>query len=214
MRLALFGPPGAGKGTQAKRLVRAYGLTHISTGDLLRAAVKRGTPLGREAAPYMKAGKLVPGRIVAGLAEEAIAANDHANVILDGYPRTVEQAEWLDAFLERAGVTLDAVISLRVPEENIIARLSQRRIHRETGAVYHLEFKPPPAGIDPELLMQRRDDRPEAIRKRLEVYEAETLPVKAYYNERGLLHPIAGVGTVDEVAARIEQVVAPVSASN
>lgn len=213
MRLALFGPPGAGKGTQAKRLVRSYGLAHVSTGDLLRAAVRRGTPLGREAEPYMKAGRLVPGRIVAGLAEEAIAANGYDDVILDGYPRTVEQAEWLDAFLEEAGVGLDAIISLRVPEETIVSRLSQRRMHKETGAVYHLEFKPPPPDVDPNLLIQRRDDRPEAIRKRLEVYEAETLPVKAYYDQRGLLHPVDGLGTVDEVAARIERVVAPVSAS-
>lgn len=207
MRLALFGPPGAGKGTQASRLVDRYDLTHISTGNLLRAAVRARTPLGREAAPYLDAGRLVPSDLVRRLAEEAIAAHEFDDFILDGYPRTVEQADWLASFLERHEAPLDAVLCLHVPYHAIVERLSKRRVHEPTGAVYHLDFNPPPPSVDPATLIQRSDDRPEAIAKRLEVYARETQPVQAFYRARGLSKDIVGVGRVREVAARLDGVV-------
>lgn len=203
MRIALFGPPGVGKGTQALLLTERFGLKQISTGNILREAVQAGTPVGREAQGYMEAGQLVPGRIVRVLAEEAIAAQHYDQFVLDGYPRTVEQAEWLEDFLAVHLPSLHAVISLSVPDEVIVDRLSKRRIHRLTGENYHLDFRPPPPGVDDDLILQRPDDRPEAIRKRLAVYRAETHPVQAYYRRKGYLFEVDGVGAVEEVFGRI-----------
>ena len=155
----------------------------------------------------------IEGDDVADLAEEAIAGVDHDDFILDGYPRTVEQAEWLTAFLERHEAPLTAVVSLEVPEETIVDRLSKRRVHRVTGANYHLDFRPPPADVDPELIVQRPDDRPEAVQKRLRVYAQETEPVEQYYAERDELFRVDGVGSVEEVFARIDDVLKQATAA-
>jgi adenylate kinase len=199
----LFGPPGAGKGTQAQRLARARGLQHLSTGDLLRAARTADTPVGREAAAYMSSGRLVPDDVVNRLVANALAEAEYRNVLFDGYPRTMEQAKWLVDELDGNGAGLDAVISLRVPEEDIVRRLSGRRTDRETGAIYHVDFNPPPADVPADRLVHRDDDRPEAIRRRLEVYADETAPLEAFFREGGRLVDVDGLGDVDAVAGRV-----------
>ena len=206
MRIALFGPPGAGKGTQAKLLADRHGLCHISTGNILRAAIKAGTSVGLEAKTYIDAGHLVPDKIVRKLAEEAINAEDCHQYILDGYPRTVRQAEWLTTFLETRNTPLCAVIFFVLPIEVIIDRLSKRRVHLETGENYHLDHKPPPATIDPSLIIQRPDDQPEAIRKRILVYKDETQPVEAYYRRQGALVEVDAVGDFEAISDRIVDV--------
>jgi adenylate kinase len=210
MLLVFFGPPGAGKGTQAQRLARLHGLRHVSTGDLLRAARAAGTPVGKEAESYLAAGRLVPDDVVNRLVAEALADASYEDVLLDGFPRTIEQAEWLLDDLAAQGAALDAVLSLRVPEDDIVHRLSGRRTDRETGAIYHLEFNPPPADVPAERLVHRDDDRPEAIRKRLEVYATETAPLETYFREHTRLIEVDGSGDVDEVAARVGEAVAMV----
>lgn len=204
MRLVFFGPPGIGKGTQAGLLAKRHGLTHTSTGNIIRAAIKAETPLGQEAAQYVHEGRLVPDHLVRELAETAIAEQHFDNFVLDGYPRTLVQARWLTEFLESNGAPLDAVVSLQVPTDIIIDRLSKRRVHRLTGENYHLDFKPPPPDVDPDLVIQRKDDQPEAIRRRLEVYYAQTEPVEAFYRERGSFYEVEGVGDIEDVYAHLE----------
>ena len=206
MRIVLFGPPGAGKGSQAELLIERQGVAHISTGVIIRRAMGADSELGREARAFVERGALVPGRLVRALAEDAIAAEGYDGFVLDGYPRTLEQARWLSEFLEEHSAPLEAVVSLEVPHEVIVERLSRRRVHRKTGENYHLDHKPPPADLDPALIKQRSDDTPEKIRMRLNVYEEETAPLKVYYEERGLLVPVDGVGGFEEVYARIEEV--------
>ncbi len=207
MRLILFGPPGAGKGTQAEFLISRYRLAHISTGAIIRAAMAAGTPAGLEAKRYVASGQLVPGEVVRRLAEDAIEEAGLDQFILDGYPRTVEQAEWLTAFLDAHGAKIDAVISLDVPDEEIVARLADRRVHRVSGESYHLVFLPPPPGVDPADVIQRPDDQPEAIRNRLRVYKTETQPVEAYYAERQNLYQVNASGAVEEVARRVQALI-------
>ena len=203
MRLVIFGPPGAGKGTQAGLLEERRGLVQISTGDILRAAMKNETPVGKKAKKYVENGELVPDEVVRTLAEHAIADENYDDFVLDGYPRTQQQAEWLTAFLDENQISLDAVLSLDVPDDVIVRRLSRRRVHRETGETYHLDHSPPPDDVDSDLIVQRDDDQPETIRNRLSVYREETEPLEAYYEERGSLVRVNGEGSIDEVCGRI-----------
>lgn len=203
MRLVIFGPPGAGKGTQARLLEDRQNLTQISTGDIIRTAMKEETPVGKEAKSYVEQGELVPDRVVRKLAEQAIADEGFDDFILDGYPRTLQQAQWLTAFCAEHDAPLDAVVSLHVPDEVIIERLSKRRVHKKTGETYHLEMNPPPEDVDPALIIQRPDDQPDTIRNRLNVYREETAPLESYYRERDLFVVVNGIGGIEDVHARI-----------
>jgi len=203
MKLVLFGPPGVGKGSQARFLSKREGLTHISTGVLLRRAIRGGTEVGEQAKAYVESGKLVPGPLVRVLAEDAMTMVGLDRFVLDGYPRTIEQAEWLDSFLIEAGTQLDTVLSLACSDEVIIDRLSKRRVNKETGENYHLDFKPPPSDVCPNVIIQRKDDMPDAIKHRLEIYDEETHPVQDWYRQRGMLKDIDGDGSFEEVYERI-----------
>src|SRR5262245_17943703 len=183
MRIVLLGMPGAGKGTQARHLIEKYGIPQVSTGDMLRAAVKDGTPLGKQARSYMERGALVPDEIVIGLVKERVAQADCARgFIIDGFPRNIAQAE----ALRRAGVDLDWVLEFDVRDEEILRRLSGRRVHPGSGRTYHVEFNPPRvAGKDDvtgEPLVQRPDDKEETVRKRIATYHEQTQPLVAYYS--------------------------------
>jgi len=204
--MILVGPPGAGKGTQAARLVTKLQIPHISSGDMLRAAVKEGTALGQEADGYMKAGKLVPDDVVIGMILERIAKPDAAKgFMLDGFPRTIPQAEALDAAMTAAGFAIDLVLLIEVPDALIVERGVGRRNDPITGRIYHIKFDPPPEEIA-ATLVHRKDDTEEAITKRLDYYATWTAPTLAYYAAKGLLRKVDGVGTPDEVTARITSV--------
>lgn len=206
MKLILLGPPGAGKGTQAKMLTERFDIPQISTGDILRAAVKDRTPMGVKAKSFMDAGGLVPDDVVIGIVRERLQNQDcAAGFILDGFPRTVAQADALKETLHSLGKDLDAVISLEVDTEALVERLTGRRTCRECGQGYHIKFDPPrEAGRCDACggeLFQRDDDSEETIRKRLEVYHAQTSPLVAYYRNEDLLLPVDGmqeIGTVQE----------------
>ncbi len=203
MRIIFIGPPGAGKGTQAARIVDHYGIPHISTGDMLRAAVKAGTPLGLAADGYMKSGKLVPDDVIIGLVRERIAEPDaEKGFLLDGFPRTVPQADALQAALAADGRDLDAVLLLEVPDALIVERITGRRSDPDTGAIYHLAFDPPPAEVA-DRVVQRKDDTEEAVVTRLGAYHGQTAPLVPFYEGLGLLTRVDGVGKPDEVTARI-----------
>lgn len=212
MRTVLFGPPGVGKGSQAAFLHDRYGATHVSTGIILRTAIRQGTPIGKAAEKMVKEGKLVEDHIVRKMAEDAIEALGFDGFVLDGYPRTIPQAEWLTEFLEEHDAPLHCVISLVAPEEIIVDRLSKRRVDRVTRKNYHLDFKPPPPDIPAERIIQRADDRPEVVLRRLKQYIRDTSPVQEYYRERGLLTEIDGVGAFEEVHGRIRTVLEETSA--
>ncbi len=209
MRLILLGAPGAGKGTQAQFICEKYGIPQISTGDMLRAAVKAGTELGLQAKEVMDAGGLVSDDIIIGLVKERIAEDDCAGGFLfDGFPRTIPQAE---AMVE-AGVGIDHVLEIAVEDEEIVSRLSGRRVHPGSGRVYHVEHNPPAReGIDDETgeaLVQRDDDKEETVRNRLEIYHSQTAPLVAFYKDMTgegapALHRVPGVGTVDEIRDRV-----------
>ena len=211
MKLILLGAPGAGKGTQATFICQKYGIPQISTGDMLRAAVKAGTPLGLEAKKVMTAGGLVSDDLIINLVKERIAQSDcAAGFLFDGFPRTIPQADAMKA----AGVKLDFVLDIDVPFEAIIERMSGRRSHPASGRTYHVTFNPPKvAGKDDvtgEALIQRDDDRQETVKKRLEVYSAQTRPLVAYYANWAKAEPavapkyraISGSGSVDEITER------------
>ena len=184
-------------------LAGRHGLVHISTGNLFRQAKRSGSELGRRAASFMDRGLLVPDALVRSMAERAIADAGCDAFVLDGYPRTVTQASWLSDFLGTRPV--QAVILMEASDDELVRRLSRRRMHRETGEIFHLDTKPP-TGIDPSLIFQRPDDRPEAIRRRLGVYRDQTEPVVAYYRDRGSLALVNAEGDVDAVYARIAEV--------
>lgn len=195
-----------GKGSQAAFLVDRCGATHVSTGIILRTAIRAGTEIGKAAEQMVKEGKLVPDRIVRKMAEDAISELRYDNFVLDGYPRTIPQAEWLTYFLSENDAPLHRVISLVAAEEIIVDRLSKRRVDKLTRKNYHLDFKPPPADIPAERIIQRADDRPEVVLRRLKQYLKDTEPVQEYYRERGLLTEIDGVGPFEEVHHRIRAV--------
>lgn len=203
MRLILIGPPGAGKGTQAEYLVERFQIPHVSSGDMLRSAVAAGTALGKQADGFMKAGQLVPDELVIAMIIERTAQPDCAKgFILDGFPRTRPQAEALAVDLAKADVTLDAVVLIEVPDRLILNRITGRRMDPETGDIYHVQFKPPPADVA-DRVVQRKDDTEEACTARLEKYHAETAPIIPFYSEQGLLKHIDGDTTPENVTARI-----------
>ncbi|HZS68852.1 MAG TPA: adenylate kinase [Burkholderiales bacterium] len=212
MKLILLGPPGAGKGTQANYIREKYGIPQISTGDMLRAAVKAGTPLGRAAQKVMDAGQLVSDDIIIGLVQDRLKQPDcQRGYLFDGFPRTIPQAE----ALKRAGVPIDHVLEIEVPDDEIIARMSGRRVHPASGRSYHVKFNPPKvAGKDDltgEPLIQRDDDREETVKKRLEVYRAQTRPLVDYYGRWAAsgeaaaprYRKISGLGAVEEIKRRV-----------
>ena len=207
-RVVLLGPPGAGKGTQAKLLQDLYGAVQISTGDILRKAVADQTPLGQQAEGFIKSGALVPDSVIVNLVGERLKEPDCAKgFLLDGFPRTIPQAESLDEMLRQAGQNLNCVLSVQVPEAVIVERLAGRRTCRQCGAMCHVVFNPPKvAGVCDRCggeLYQRDDDKEQTIANRLEVYEKQTAPLVDYYRERGLLRSIDGVGEIDEIRARV-----------
>jgi adenylate kinase len=203
MRMILIGPPGAGKGTQAARLVERYKIPHISSGDMLRAAVAEGTELGRAADGFMKAGQLVPDDVVIGMVIERIGKPDCRNgFMLDGFPRTRPQAEALDTAMAKAGIALDSVLLIEVPDELILERITGRRNDPVTGAVYHVKFNPPPPEVA-DRVVQRSDDTEKAFGARLAKYHSETAPIVPFYEKVGLLRRVNGDGKPDEVTERI-----------
>ena len=209
MRIIFIGPPGSGKGTQAKRLADVHAIPHISTGDMLREAVAEGTPLGQQAAPIMAAGALVPDDLMIGIIKERLAKADAGKgFILDGFPRTLVQAEKLDNIVGNGKESL-RVLQLLVPDEAIVRRIALRRSCSNCGAVYHLENNPPSSdsvcdrcGTE---LIARPDDNEQAVRKRLEAFHRQTLPVATFYKAKSLLREVDGIGPVDEVFERIER---------
>ncbi|WP_243369565.1 adenylate kinase [Geotalea sp. SG265] len=208
MNLILLGPPGAGKGTQAKLLIKQYQIPQISTGDILRGAVKEMTPMGLKAKAYMDAGALVPDGVVIGIIQERLNQADcDKGFILDGFPRTVAQADALAKVLADLGRSIDHVISIVVDKEELLERITGRRTCRNCGKGYHVTFDPPKnAGVCDDCsaeLYQRDDDREDTMRKRLEVYEQQTSPLIAYYQRELLLRSIQGVGSIEEIQQKI-----------
>jgi adenylate kinase len=212
LNLILLGPPGAGKGTQAERLVEDFSVAYYATGEILRTAVKEGTELGRQAETYMKAGELVPDDVIIGVILEAVQRPEAADgFLLDGFPRTIAQGDALEDSLEERGRSLTAVLLIEAPDDEIVRRLSGRRVSK-SGRVYHIEFDPPKhegrCDVDGSALVQREDDKPETIRKRLEVYHRQTAPLIAFYEERGLLRRFDGTREPTEVHDHIRATLA------
>jgi adenylate kinase len=204
MNLIFLGPPGAGKGTQAKLVAEQYDIPQISTGDILRQAVKDGTPLGQEAQGYMERGDLVPDKVVIGIIEERLTRPDcKAGYILDGFPRTEVQANALAESLSRQSSTIDHVVNIEVEDEELIQRLTGRRTCKECQEPYHVSFSPPEReGLCDKCggeLIQRKDDEEGTIRSRLGVYREQTAPLVAYYENQGLLRTVAGTGAIREI---------------
>ena len=204
MKIIMLGAPGAGKGTQAKKIAEKYSIPHISTGDIFRANIKNGTELGKKAKTYMDQGLLVPDELVVDLVVDRVAADDCKNgYVLDGFPRTIPQAEALDAALAKLGEAMDYAINVEVPDENIVKRMSGRRACVACGATYHIEHIPPKTeGIcdtcGKELIL-RDDDKPETVLKRLNVYHEQTQPLIDYYTGKGILKEVDGTKDMSEV---------------
>lgn len=212
MNLILLGPPGCGKGTQAKILIDTYHIPQISTGDILRDAIKKESPLGMEAKTYMDQGSLVPDNLVIKIMEERLKQADcKRGFILDGFPRTVDQADALDEMLNQMGSQLDYVFSIEVDDEALINRLTGRRVCRSCGESYHLAFNPPRQKDRCDAcqgeLYQRDDDKEETIRNRLAVYRNQTAPLIDFYQQRGVLHSIDGMGSIEAIKERLQAVI-------
>jgi adenylate kinase len=210
MNVILLGPPGAGKGTQAKKLLADYGLPQISTGDILRAEAKAGSDLGKKARELMDAGKLVPDEVVIGIVQKRLGEKDAANgFVLDGFPRTIPQADALEAALAKIGKQVDRVLSFEVPAELVVERISGRRSCPSCGTIYHVTTSPPKrmgfCDKDGTGLVQRSDDAEEKVRARMVEYEKLTAPLKAYYEKKALLTTIDGVGTPEGIYAEVKK---------
>jgi adenylate kinase len=208
MRIVLLGPPGAGKGTQAKKIADRYGIVHISTGDLFRDNIKNKTPLGQKAKAYMDAGNLVPDELVIALVEDRISKDDcQDGYLLDGFPRTVAQASALSEYNEKVGKPLDCALSIEVPEDKLVSRIVGRRVCPNCGASFHIKFNPPKQdGICDrcgEKLVQRKDDTEATVKNRLDVYNKETAPLIDFYRCKGILKAVDGDQDVDIVTADI-----------
>ncbi len=200
--IVLFGPPGAGKGTQAGKIVELTGKPQVSTGDMLRAAVKAGSPMGTAAKEYMDAGLLVPDKVIIGLIKERLQHDDaKQGVLFDGFPRTIPQAESLEKIAE-----VTSVISIEVPDDAIVERIVGRRMDPETGNIYHVSFKPAPSEIQ-DRLIQRPDDTEETVRARLEAYHSQTAPLAAWYSDKGLLVSVDGNNSIEKVGDLVEAAV-------
>lgn len=208
MNIMLFGAPGAGKGTQAKYIIDKYGIPQISTGDILRAAITAGTPMGMEAKKYMDEGKLVPDSTIIGIIKERLSQEDcKKGFILDGFPRTLAQAEALEELMKEMGISLDKVISLNVPDELIVDRITGRQVCSKCGASFHREFNPPKVeGICDFCggeLITRKDDTKETVTKRLEAYHDQTAPLFNFYKTRDVLVELDGTKEIDEIKNEI-----------
>jgi adenylate kinase len=216
MKLIMFGPPGVGKGTQAAKISEKYTVPHISTGDILRASVKEGTELGKLAKTYMEKGELVPDDIIIGIIKERVSMQDSKKgFLLDGFPRTIEQAQALDKMLNEEGQKIDSVISIDLNDEEIVKRISGRRICEKCGSMYHIIYDPPTnMGYCNKCgggLYQRDDDSEDVIRTRLEVYRRQTEPLKKFYKKWNLLKRVEGFGTIDDVFGRIEKILGSIN---
>ncbi|MDI9611434.1 MAG: adenylate kinase [Archaeoglobales archaeon] len=208
MNLILLGAPGAGKGTQAKIITDNFKIPQISTGDMLREAVAKGTELGKKAREYMNQGKLVPDEVVIGIVKERLKQKDCENgFILDGFPRTIAQAEALDTMMSELGKKIDAVININVSEDEIVKRIVNRRICKKCGAIYHLIYDPPKkSGVCDKCggeLYQRDDDKEEVVRERFKVYRKNTEPLIEYYKRKGILYEVDGTKDIEKVKAEI-----------
>ncbi|MEK6673868.1 MAG: adenylate kinase [Nitrospirota bacterium] len=208
MRVVLLGAPGAGKGTQAKKLIEKYSIPQISTGDLLRAAVAAGTPLGKEAKSYMDKGELVPDSVVLGMVGERLKQDDcKKGYILDGFPRNTKQAEVLDKMLGDLNMSLSAALSVDVPFEDLMKRLTGRRTCKACGQMYNVYFGPSKKeGVCDKCngeLFQRDDDKEETIKKRLDVYSAQTAPLIDYYGKKGILKSVSGTGSIEDIFKKV-----------
>ena len=208
MRIVLLGAPGAGKGTQAKKLIDKYAIPQISTGDILRKAVADGTPLGKEAKSFMDKGELVPDTVVIGLIQERLKQNDtKKGYILDGFPRNTVQAETLDKMLKEMGMPLDSALSVDVPKDDLMKRLTGRRTCKKCQQMYNVYFsQSKKEGVCDKCggeLFQRDDDKEGTIKKRLDVYEAQTAPLIDYYKNKGMLKSISGTGSIDEIFSKV-----------
>jgi len=209
MNVVLMGPPGVGKGTQAAALKGLLGVPHVSTGDILRASMNEGSPLGKKVKEYVESGRLVPDDLMGDLIADRLGRHDAAKgFILDGFPRTMEQVTILDGVLSRLGRSLDRVLILAVPEGEIVRRLAGRRSCPKCGAVFHLESRPPKAaGICDQCgsaLVQRKDDTEDVIRERLNIYASQTVPVAAAYRTKGILAEVDGLGEIEDVGSRLK----------
>lgn len=212
MRIMLIGPPGGGKGTQAKFIEESLSIPQISTGDMLRENVKNGTPLGKEAKEFMNKGELVPDNVILNMMKKRLLEDDCANgYILDGFPRTIPQAEGLTSLLSDIDQELDLVVLLDLKDDIIVQRMGGRRVHPDSGRVYHIEYNPPKVDnkddITGEDLIIRPDDQEDTVRKRLDVYHEQTAPLISYYNEKSILNKINAEGNIETIKTRVKEVI-------